>query len=406
MEYSDFLAKLMNGLIEGKELSFFAQELSNSISKTIIITNENHRVIISHGNFVTLNPKAHSFIYPTNSDVDVSKIDLLSSNRNFIEKICWKLGESNMEGFRLPLASKGQLLGYCYIASATDLSEQDQQFIYEAAFPTLLALLNLFKWNETQDRNQSDFIRDILYNNYDSYATISLNARNWNWDLSGLWTVAIVNCDNENLKLILDVLPRNTINKCRPLVLSENKQVIILIPVSNGKKNQQLRDAENYIESLINTLKLHQTKKMQIGIGSLGHTIENLYKVYLEAKIALELGEIFDLGNVCYFEQVGILKFIFTHPAHELQEFSQRVLGNLTAYDQENDSDLILTLKVYFKSCISIPDCARALYIHDNTLRNRLKKIEQLTGYDLHRVDHLSNLYVALQIEQIGQKYL
>lgn len=377
MEYSNFLSKLMNGLIEGKDLSFFVRELSNIISKSIIITNQNHRLLVSHGKFTTLNPNDHSVICPENNKINISKIDPLSYDRNFIERVCWKLGESEMKGFRLPLVSNGKLFGYCYIASEVDLAGKDYQYICEAAFPILLSLLNLFKWKKIENQNQSDFIRDILYNNYDSYATISLNARKWNWDLSGLWTVAVVNSDQKNLDLFLDLIPRKTINKSRPFVFNENKQIIILIPLSNGKKNEQFRDVEKYIECLTNTLKLHQINNIQIGIGSLGHPIENLYKVYLEAKIALEIGELFDLGNISYFEQIGILKFVFTHPAHELQEFSQLILGSLTTYDRENESDLVNTLKTYFKSKLNISNCAHSLYIHDNTLRNRLKKLNK-----------------------------
>jgi len=37
-----------------------------------------------------------------------------------------------------------------------------------------------------------------------------------------------------------------------------------------------------------------------------------------------------------------------------------------------------------------------------NTLRNGLKKIEQLLGLDLGRVDHLVNVYTALHILKQG----
>lgn len=61
----------------------------------------------------------------------------------------------------------------------------------------------------------------------------------------------------------------------------------------------------------------------------------------------------------------------------------------------ENENELVHTLTTYLIARMQISECTRLLFIHENTRRNRLKKIEQLTGFDLRRIDHLVNIYVA-----------
>ena len=100
---------------------------------------------------------------------------------------------------------------------------------------------------------------------------------------------------------------------------------------------------------------------------------------------------------------LGFLKFIFTAPAQELQEFAGRTLGRIIAHDLEAETDLLNTLKAYINQRCQIANCAKVLYVHENTLRNRLKKIEQMLSLDLTRVDHLVNVYIALQILNMNQ---
>ncbi|MGI1659717.1 MAG: PucR family transcriptional regulator [Desulfitobacterium sp.] len=62
------------------------------------------------------------------------------------------------------------------------------------------------------------------------------------------------------------------------------------------------------------------------------------------------------------------------------------------------ETDLLSTLRTHINQKCQISNTSKVLYIHENTLRNRLKKIEQLLNLDLNRVDHLVNIYIALQI--------
>lgn len=58
-------------------------------------------------------------------------------------------------------------------------------------------------------------------------------------------------------------------------------------------------------------------------------------------------------------------------------------VARLLAYDESNDSDLAETLKVWLDTPGDVRAAAAALFIHPNTLRYRLRRLEEVSGLDL-----------------------
>ena len=57
---------------------------------------------------------------------------------------------------------------------------------------------------------------------------------------------------------------------------------------------------------------------------------------------------------------------------------------------------LLPTLRQFIASNDTLANTAASMYIHPNSLRNRLKTIEELTGMDPKRFDHRVALAIAL----------
>lgn len=402
MELSQFYFELLQGLIEGKDLPFFARKLANRISRPVLLTDVFLRVIASHGRLdASLSEVATLTSGPNDA---VTEVDLLSPEVFHLSRIFWYAGEIRLEGFQLPVAAKCRILGHIFVVSEDNLTGQEAQYLRETALVVLQAFRFLISRREEQDVYQAEFIRDILYNNYDSQAAINAKARAWGWELSGAWALVVGEVPGGKMKLAKELVPCELTKRRRPLASIINEQLLILVPLPEGNKGKRRQLVDGFLERL--TVLLHQQgiPKVGLGVGSFADSVDYLYKVYQEAKIALELGRVFALEYPCYFAEMGVLKFVFSQPAYELQEFSQRMLGDLFTYDRENGTELMSTLVTYFEARLQIPECARLLYIHENTLRNRIRKIEQLTDFDLHRIDHLVNIYIAWQIAKIGEE--
>ncbi|MGH2379399.1 MAG: PucR family transcriptional regulator [Candidatus Limnocylindria bacterium] len=79
--------------------------------------------------------------------------------------------------------------------------------------------------------------------------------------------------------------------------------------------------------------------------------------------------------------------------AAALGAFCARALGPLA---DEKHSDLRRTLEEYIRSHGSQSSVSRSLYLHRNTVRQRLRRIEELTGADLDDPEERLMLQLAL----------
>ena len=75
-------------------------------------------------------------------------------------------------------------------------------------------------------------------------------------------------------------------------------------------------------------------------------------------------------------------------------------VDRLIAYDSKRRTALLDTLERYLAERRSVIESARALYIHPNTLRQRLARIEELTGLKLD-ADDLLSLELAIKLARL-----
>jgi hypothetical protein len=85
-------------------------------------------------------------------------------------------------------------------------------------------------------------------------------------------------------------------------------------------------------------------------------------------------------------------------PGSVLRSFRERLLGPLLAYDQRHKAELLPTLREFLACSGSWNACATRMYVHVNTVRYRIRRIEELTGRDLSSLDDQVDFFLALRI--------
>jgi Purine catabolism regulatory protein-like family/PucR C-terminal helix-turn-helix domain/GGDEF-like domain len=85
-------------------------------------------------------------------------------------------------------------------------------------------------------------------------------------------------------------------------------------------------------------------------------------------------------------------------PGSVLGSFRQRLLGPLLAYDERHHAELLPTLRQFLACSGSWNACAASMYVHVNTVRYRIRRIEELTGRDLSSLDDQVDFFLALRI--------
>jgi purine catabolism regulator len=105
-------------------------------------------------------------------------------------------------------------------------------------------------------------------------------------------------------------------------------------------------------------------------------------------------------GVVTMFEDLGPYTFVLGRPESDIREFADRILGPLA--DGEQHAELVRTLDAYLRLHGSLNAVARDLFLHRNTVRQRLRRISKLTGADLKNADSR----LALQLALLGRRAL
>lgn len=395
-----FLLAQLEALTRGKDIPFLARALAEQIGRPVIVTNAVDRLLVFQDPLGAGPAVGEYFAVPAHG-AGQNHPDLFAGPNKALCEGVLPAGEPYL---LFPLRAAGQLYGHCVVLTGNaERNEGIVRYAWQAAVSMLLALKDFAQQQAEQERYQDELIRDILYNNFSSRAGILDKARSWNWDLSGPLAVVVVSAPGDQLPRAREMGPRLFQGRS-PIYARINGQLVVLLSCE-GLERRKLKEAlQRQLGEYAERLQDLSIGQIRVGVGSVVPSVTDLYRSYQEAKVALEMGRAFSRGLVCHFDEMGVFQFIFAQPGYELQEFCERVLGPILEYDAAMETELLATLKAYIEAHCQIPDCARALYVHENTLRNRLKKIQELTGQDLRRVDHLVSLFIALQIMHLGQE--
>lgn len=86
-----------------------------------------------------------------------------------------------------------------------------------------------------------------------------------------------------------------------------------------------------------------------------------------------------------------------TVPEDVRRSFADRVLGSVVAYDADHGAGLVATLEAFLAASGSWSRCAQQLHLHVNTVRYRIRRVEELAGRDLTRITDRVDVLLALR---------
>jgi purine catabolism regulator len=119
-----------------------------------------------------------------------------------------------------------------------------------------------------------------------------------------------------------------------------------------------------------------------IGIGRTSEGPDQLHRSFREATQALGIGRDLDGDDaIVEYEDLGVYRLLHRLAAGpELRRYCEDLLGPLLEHDGLRGTDLVATLDRYLRNGRNTAATARDLSIHYNTLRYRLRRIDELLG--------------------------
>lgn len=123
----------------------------------------------------------------------------------------------------------------------------------------------------------------------------------------------------------------------------------------------------------------------RVGVGEEYPRPSELPRSLREAQLALRLQKAASPADrTSVYADLDVFRMLASvDDLAEVERFVDKWLGVLASYDQRKHTDLLNTLCQYLQHGGGYEDTSRALSVHRSTLKYRLQRIRELTGYDL-----------------------
>jgi hypothetical protein len=131
-----------------------------------------------------------------------------------------------------------------------------------------------------------------------------------------------------------------------------------------------------------------------VGVGAPAG-LDALPAAFAHAGRALQTALAFRLEGVFSLSDLSIRPAVLVDQALG-DAFVERYLEPLESLGRHGP-EVETTLRAWFENGMRIDDTARALYVHPNTLRHRLRRFEEATAADLRRASDVIELWWALE---------
>jgi GAF domain-containing protein len=147
---------------------------------------------------------------------------------------------------------------------------------------------------------------------------------------------------------------------------------------------------------------LAREEGLEVGLSEVDRGAASAKRRMREAADAASIGRSLSAdGGAVSYQQLGAYRYLVHLELDEApnDRYGQAV-AELIDYDVRRSAQLVETLERFLGARCSVAASARDLYIHPNTVRQRLDRIERVTGLDLREEDLLS-LELALKVARL-----
>ncbi|MBU3113226.1 PucR family transcriptional regulator [Clostridium lacusfryxellense] len=209
--------------------------------------------------------------------------------------------------------------------------------------------------------------------------------------------------DIEELKILIQQLIDSVMyrHSKKTLYMIQSDSFINLVPMYKGKNN---RDEIIIIAKEIKLEIKERIKGLTVSIGLGGGTTEIKYfsKIVFSAQKALDISKRNSkIDFVSDYKKTGVYRLFFDMSNYdEMRNLYQETLYKLEKYDLKNSSNLLETLEIYLEQQKNIGLAAECLYIHRNTMKYRINRIEEILGCNLKDDNIIFQITLCIKIKK------
>ena len=304
---------------------------------------------------------------------------------------------------RVPMTVGGELRGMLVLEQPVSdrPAAQDADIIETAASQGALALVKLELIERLREENAiGEFFDSIADGASDE--VVAVQARMLGLDLAAPHVVLRASVEDARSGDWAGQLERALLRRFSGAVLDvrdETARALLPARAESGGASER----EHRRDLLLDAHRAVQAA-LHVGLSSPCVGAEALRSGFEEAAVALRGARVLEgAAPVVSHEELGPYKYLLRvamqNPGRDRH---REALAALAAYDRRRSAQLVRTLEEYLRQRGNVSATAEALFVHQNTLRQRLERIEALTGMELRGEDWLT-LDLALRLAALEQ---
>ncbi len=296
-----------------------------------------------------------------------------------------------------PILVGSQLYGYIWIiAQADSLSPIDFIAIERGAAVAALVMSREHAIYEAEQRGKMQILGSLIdpsltKNVYDITDMLG------KLGLKGDYQVAVfeeISSPPRRLDLLVPTIEKMLrAENVQGTVVEWGRKIVVLMgQLHNGIGREA-------VERIIASGSLHGAELLA-GLSGAVHQPSAVRTCYQEASEALHIGRVLSASGrrIWEYDRLGFLQWQTMIPEDiRKASYFEKVVDQIAKYDDERGTNYLLTLEIYTDELANAQIAAQKLYVHRNTLRQRLLKIEDLWEVDLTDSNALINLHIAIK---------
>lgn len=297
---------------------------------------------------------------------------------------------------------------------AESLAELDRRALREGGVIAALDLLRHRSVRETESRVHHDIVNVLLNGHPSEFEVQKQRARQIGVDLAQ--PLVVVVCDVSDV--VTDqsssreraierrgteaILSLPSIEDRRGLVASNEQHLVALLPVDvAGTTPDGLHHLGDTVRAALNAA--FRTSSVTVSVSDVCVELSDVAPSFRAARGLLLLRDASAAPGTLVGARLGLVGLLLQiDDTEQLRYFSRRRLDPLREHDAAHGSSLVETLSAYFEHQGSLDRTAKAMFVHPNTVRLRLRKVESILGMDLSERTSLIDLHTALLVDRVA----
>ncbi|WP_081682762.1 helix-turn-helix domain-containing protein [Marmoricola sp. URHB0036] len=391
--------RLTHAVIAGADFNAVAQTLAGLIGRSVAVADQD-------GAFICISdPQPPDDVRALFDNV----AELLVSDSSAAQTDAVIVGEIRISS---------ELLGYVLVESGSlESRDLDVRAVEHAATVLALETVKERAARATEERLRSDFLIDLLRGR-EPPGRLAERARHYGLRLDEDHRVVVIGIDNwpeferkehlsepagrERRAKVLRLIETTITERLPGTVASQAGDKLTAAVTCQPDARDKL--AKAIAEARRRVARSAQGVTFSAGIGSIASSAEEYAVSHQAAEQCADLlHRLGRRGDAIAKEDLGLLGlFVDNQRPEELLVVAEGILGPLRHHDRDaRDGGLLATLGTYLDTDCNVRESAERLFVHANTVKYRLKRVEEICDLNLRSHDDLLKVTMARMIYKL-----